>query len=271
MSDDYKVQLDVYQGPLDLLLYLIRREEVDISDIPIARIADQYCRYVEVLQKMDINLAGEFLVMAASLMEIKSAMLLPRPPAIEDDGEDLSDPRVELIRQLLEYKAFKDAAADLGESRKEEADRFQRTGRQLPDGVVIDPAELDLGDVQIWDLLGAFQRVMNQVLAGPARHDVIYDDTPVDLHAEDILEMVRRLGGLTFEQVFEGRSHRSEIIGLFLALLELIKLQRVRIVQSADFRGIVIQPGAKVDLPFLGGDLDEHEEQEGEAASEDVD
>jgi segregation and condensation protein A len=257
MPAEYKVQLDVYQGPLDLLLYLIKREEVDIHDIPIARIADQYCRYVEMLQQMDINLAGEFLVMAATLMEIKSACLLPRPPAIDgEEAEDLGDPRVELVRQLLEYKAFKDAAADLEAGLREAAERFGRGVGELPAGIAVDPTELDMGDLQVWDLLAAFQQVMSQVLAGPARHEVIYDDTPVDLHAEDILDMVRTRGELTFEQVFEGRTRRTEVIGLFLALLELIKLQRIVITQSGDFHSIRIGPGAKVDQPLLAGEIE---------------
>jgi segregation and condensation protein A len=250
MPADYKVQLDVYQGPLDLLLYLIKREEVDIHDIPIARIADQYCRYVEALAEMDINLAGEFLVMASTLMEIKSACLLPRPPAIEEEGEDLSDPRVELVRQLLAYKQFKDAAAELDDARRLQAERFAR-GAGLPEGVQLDPNALDLGDLEVWDLLSAFQQVMAQVLTGPARHEVIYDDTPIDLHAEDILRMIRERGELGFAQVFEGRTLRSEIIGLFLALLELIKLKRIRIRQGGDFQAIRILAGEKIDQPLL--------------------
>lgn len=257
MPGEYKVQLDVYQGPLDLLLYLIKRDEVDIHDIPIARIADQYCAYVQMLQEMDINLAADFLVMAATLMEIKSACLLPRPPAVEDDGgEDLADPRVELVRQLLEYKAFKDAAGELEAGLAEAADRFGRGVGELPEAVTVDPAELDLGELELWDLISAFQQVVRQVLDGPLRHEVIYDDTPVDLHAEDILERVRRDGRLRFEAVFEGRDRRCEVIGLFLALLELIKLQRVRAVQDADFAGIWIEPGPEVDKPLLAGEIE---------------
>src|SRR5512137_203398 len=119
---DYRVQLDIYQGPLDLLLYLIRRDEVDIYDIPIARITGQFVQYVELLREIDPNVVGDFLVMAATLMEIKSRMLLPRPPA-EEGEEELVDPRLDLVRQLLEYKRFKDAAGRLAEAAEERAMR----------------------------------------------------------------------------------------------------------------------------------------------------
>ena len=115
---EYKVELDAYNGPLDLLLYLIRRSEVDIYDIPIAQVTEQYVAYVTLLQNLDPDVAGDFLVMAATLMEIKSRTLLPRPPVEDDDEDDLTDPRLELVRQLLEYKKFKDAARTLDASHK---------------------------------------------------------------------------------------------------------------------------------------------------------
>jgi len=228
----YRVNLEIYKGPLDLLLYLIRREEVDIYDIPIARITEQYVKYVELLRQLDCNLAGEFLVLAASLMEIKTRMLLPTPPAEEVTAEQLQiDPRAELVRQLLEYKAFKDAAGDLREAAEMQALRF---GRQ-----VAPPADeqrqLDLESVQVWDLLDAFSRLMEAVGARPGAHEVIYDDTPVELHAADILDRLQRDGPLTFRRIFEGRSGLGELLGLFLALLELVRLRKVFASQDRDF------------------------------------
>jgi len=228
----YRVNLEIYNGPLDLLLYLIRREEVDIYDIPIARITEQYVKYVELLRQLDCNLAGEFLVLAASLMEIKTRMLLPTPPAEEVTAEQLQiDPRAELVRQLLEYKAFKDAAGDLREAAEMQALRF---GRQ-----VAPPADeqrqLDLESVQVWDLLDAFSRLMEAVGARPGAHEVIYDDTPVELHAADILDRLQRDGPLTFRRIFEGRSGLGELLGLFLALLELVRLRKVFASQDRDF------------------------------------
>ena len=138
---DYRVNLDIYNGPLDLLLYLIRRDEVDIYDIPIAGITEQYIQYVELLKKLDPNLAGEFLVMAATLMEIKTRMMLPSVAASEGDQEDVElDPRAELVRQLLEYKAFKDASADLREAHDLQSLKFPRQ------------AKADLGDDKEIDL-----------------------------------------------------------------------------------------------------------------------
>jgi segregation and condensation protein A len=230
---EYRVNLDIYNGPLDLLLYLIRRDEVDIYDIPIARITEQYLQYVEMLQRLDPNLAGDFLVLAATLMEVKTRMLLPAASP-EEGGEEAVqiDPRAELVRQLLEYKAFKDAAGDLREAGEQRAMRFARTPAR-PDGN--EPTELDLECVQVWDLFEAFRKLMTAIGMEAATHEVIYDDTPIELHAADIVDRLERDGALTFRGIFEGRTARSEIVGLFLALLELIRLGRILALQDRNF------------------------------------
>jgi len=235
--NDYRVNLDVYNGPLDLLLYLIRREEVDIYDIPIARVTEQYVGYVQMLHGMDPNLAGEFLVMAATLMEIKTRMLLPTPPPEEGEASDLEiDPRAELVRQLLEYKAFKDAAGDLRDAAETQSQRFPRRPA-MPEN---DPKELDLEDVQIWDLLEAFNGILEAIGADKPTHQVIYDDTPIELHAEDILDRLAREGAMTFRRIFEGRTARNEVLGLFLAVLELVRLKKILARQDSNFGEICI-------------------------------
>jgi segregation and condensation protein A len=226
---DYRVQTDIYNGPMDLLLYLIRRNEVDLYDIPIAIITSQYCEYVATLSIIDPNAAGDFLVMAAALMEMKSRMLLPRTVGLEGEAEDLSDPRLELVRQLLEYKKFKDASFELGAAAAAQAMRWPRGPVRT---TATDSAEVDLEDVQVWDLVAAFTKLMASIGGGKATHEVVFDDTPIALHAADILDRLQGEGGeLLFEAVFLGRN-RVEMIGLFLALLELMRQQRVRITQS---------------------------------------
>jgi len=232
---DYRVQLDIYQGPLDLLLYLIRREEVDIYDIPISRVTQQFVEYVELLREIDPNAVGDFLVMAATLMEIKSRLLLPTPP-VEEGEEDLGDPRLDLVRQLLQYKSFKDAACRLGEIAEERSMRFSRVPSEPPGGEV----EVELDEVQIWDLLTAFNNLMAAIGRPPAQHEVVYDDTPISLHAADIQDQLEREGGtIRFEKVFEGRT-KPEMIGLFLAMLELMRQGRVRAEQDKPLCGIFL-------------------------------
>src|SRR5579862_6620170 len=161
---EYRVELEVYHGPLDLLLYLIKKDELDIYDIPISSITDSYMHYVGMLKQMtadglDINVAGDFLVMAATLMEIKSAMLLPKAPIIEGDGSsaaaELADPRYELVQKLLEYKRFKDNAMALEHQQHVYENRFPRFPAKL-EGESDEPPPVDLDEVQIWDLLTAF-------------------------------------------------------------------------------------------------------------------
>ncbi len=235
MVAEYRVALDVYNGPLDLLLFLIRREEVEIQDIPIARVLEQYLASVELIKQLDPESVGDFLVLAATLMEIKSRMLLPTPPPEEED-DDILDPRVELVRQLLEYKKFKDAARYLDQAAADRAMRHERSP-------VIEPLsadEFELDNVDIWDLFNAFNRVLEQTGRREAVTKIGIDDTPITLHAEDILDSIDRSGGSQqFEDIFAGRE-KPELIGLFLALLELIRQRRIRATQDKPFDTIWI-------------------------------
>ena len=238
----YRVNLDIFAGPLDLLLYLVRKEEVDIYDIPIAKITDQYISYIEMLKSLDIDLAGDFLVMASTLMQIKSAMLLPKAELEQLQADDLADPRAELIRQLLEYKKFKDAANLLGTAADETKKRFPRPGtivEQLkePDAK---PA-IDIEQVSVWNLLEAFDSIMEAT--GGASFDIshIKDDTPIDLYQIEILHLLQAQGPMSFEQIFESRANRSVMIGLFLALLELIREKLVWAKQPASSAAIYLR------------------------------
>jgi len=263
VMQDYRVQLDAYSGPMDLLLYLIRREEVDIYDIPISRILEQYLAYVRMLEQIDPERVGEFLVLAATLMEIKSRLLLPKPPP-EETVDDGLDPRADLVRQLLAYRTFREAALRLADKAELHAQRFPRPGQEVPGD-----DSVDLQDVQIWDLLTAFNKLLAAVGRNKATHDVRYDDTPVTLHAADILDRLEREGPtMPFEKIFEGRT-RSEMVGLFLALLELIRQHRVRIQQDRSFGTIYVTLIDSTPISTVVEQTDSHERQaEADAAAE---
>jgi len=218
----YRVNLEAFAGPMDLLLYLVRTEEVDIYDIPITKITEQYLKYIEMLKNLNIDLAGDFLVMAATLMHIKSAMLLPKAQPDQIEAEDFQDPRAELIRQLLEYKKFKDAANLLDACA---ARQKQRTAR--PETIIDklkddNEPEVDMDNVSVWDLLEAFDTILQ---ATGASYDIshIPDDTPIDLYQIEILHRLQTEGAMPFERIFEGKGNRLAMVGFFLAMLELIK------------------------------------------------
>jgi len=237
----YRVNLDIFSGPMDLLLYLVRKEEVDIYDIPIARITDQYVRYIEALKSLDIDLAGDFLVMASTLMEIKSAMLLPSGEPEQMDGDFSADPRAELVRQLLEYKKFKDAANLLNAAADRQNERFPRpaaiTERLRPQA----EPEVDLEQVSVWDLLEAFSSIMEATNpAADVSH--IKDDTPIDLYQIEILHRLQSEGPMTFERLFSPLRNRAAMIGLFLALLELIRSCLVWAEQAGSSAAIYLRP-----------------------------
>jgi segregation and condensation protein A len=249
LQEDYRVSLDAFEGPLDLLLYLIRRVEVDVQDIPIARITDQYLAFLRQVDDIDVELAGDFLVMAASLIEIKSRTLMP-PEQREDgdrpespkDGESgamhPTDPRYELVQQLLAYQRYRIASEELDRRRLAFANRFPlRAGRRDLSELIdadADPVDLELEDVHVMDLAEAYERIMTSIdFTRIGDHVVEMDDTPIALHQEDLLDRLRRheAGRLRLQEAFEGLG-RGQRIGLFLATLELVKLDRVTVVQD---------------------------------------
>lgn len=267
---DYTVQLDAFHGPLDLLMHLIKRAEVDIIDIPIAAITDQYIAHLKGLDRIDIETAGEFLVMAAMLMEIKSRMLMPpaeRSAASDAAGEaeaisglDASDPRYELVKQLLAYKKFRDAAENLAERREEWLQRSPlarialaiakpQGAEEAPDDH--EPPPTDLEDIGVWDLFEVFQRITEAVDFGRlGDHKVEYDDTPIVLHEADLLDQLSRAAGgrLSLRAACAGRT-RGEMIGLFLATLELVRQHKVRVIQDRVHDDILLEHREEIEAP----------------------
>jgi segregation and condensation protein A len=232
---DYQVNLDTFRGPLDLLLFLVKRDEIDICDIPIARLAEQFREYLAVLDLIDVERVGDFLVMAATLMEIKSRMLLP---ASDSPAEQEEDPRQELVRQLIEYKRYKDAAHLLEEQAERQSSRLPRTPLEaLP---APDPAERPLHHVELWDLVSAFGRLMRETLALEPQQ-IVVDQTPIQVYMGQIMDRLRVLEGLPFSELFTPPYTRSRLVGLFLALLELIKNRDIIAEQTGAFGAIVIK------------------------------
>ena len=243
LTDDYRVRLEAFEGPLDLLLFLIRKEEVDVHDIPVAKIAAQYIGFLEGIERIDIDIAGEFLLMAATLMELKSRILSakPAPEGQESSADSVQqDPRAELVKQLLAYKKYRDAATALESREAEWRSRFGGGKSGIEDAAIsaaIEAApEIELEDLDLLDLVEAFQKIAETVnFERLGEHQVQYDDTPIELHAEDIVDRLKRHateaaeadpGELAFVSLFTGRK-RSEMVGLFLALLELCRRRAV--------------------------------------------
>lgn len=261
--EDYRVNLDCYHGPLDLLLYLVKRHEVDLNNLPIAQLTEQYLQHLKLIQEIDVDLAGEFLVMAATLLEIKSQMLLP-PSQTQDAAEATDaisdgDPRFELVQQLLAYKRFKDAAMDLEERRETWEKRFPcqpftHEHKEGDDGA--DKVEFDLEDVNVLDLCEAFARILESIGQSAVTHNVVYDDTPIELHAEDIVDRLGRDGAMSLQKIFVGRTNRAELIGLFLATLELVRQKRVRVVQDRIGGEISLELSPEGDRLGAGDDVE---------------
>ncbi len=227
---EYKVKLEVFEGPLDLLLYLIKRDEVDIHDIPIGHITKQYLDFMELFKMLDLDMAGEFVVMAANLIYIKSRSLLPthvQPPEEETDEED---PRWELVRQLLEYKKFKEAAGHLHQRELEREGVFPR----VVDGP--QDAERPLGEVSVFDLINAFNKILKRIESKREDLREIFEENYTVADKIDlILKMATPGVALKFTELFTDAASRSEVVITFLALLELIRMKQLRCVQSEAF------------------------------------
>ena len=239
---DYRVQLDLFTGPLDLLLYLVRRNEVDLVQLPIAKITGQFLQFLDVLEFLDLDLVGDFIVMASSLVEIKSRQVLPRAeeeevPAEASLGDDSCS---ELIQQLLEYKKYKDAAIALEQRASEWQERYPRLSDDRPTAGKDHGAD-PIKEVELWDLVSALSRVVQKKHVEETS-SIRYDDTPISTYVERISARVRETGRVPFSEFFEGSNLRSKIIGIFLAVLELLRHHGFRAEQSSEFADIVVLP-----------------------------
>jgi len=241
METDYKVKLEIFEGPLDLLLYLIKRDELDIYDISLERITSQYLEYLQAFKELNIDVAGEFIVMAANLIYLKSRSLLPvdqQPP--EEDAEE-DDPRWDLIRQLIEYKKFKEAAAHLQLRQLEQERIFSRPGTP-PSELMAAP--LRLGEVGIFQLINAFQNVIKRVEAREDLREIFGEHFTVSEKIDTILQRISGGSALKFSALFAQIASRVEIVVTFLALLELIRLKQIKVTQTNPFDEIEIAAAA---------------------------
>lgn len=236
---EYKVKFEVFEGPLDLLLYLVKKEEVDIYEVNLTKLATQFIEYIEMMREFDLEIAGEFLVMASTLMYIKSRELLPVDQRAEtEDEEEGEDPRWELIRQLVEYKKFKDAAAQLQTLEARQENVFPR----VPGKVQFEnekPAPKP--DVSIFDLLNAVNSVLKRFEKRDPTRDIFEDKWTVSEKIEYIVRAITTRGAMRFSELFEDATSRSEVVCTFLALLELIRLKQLLCAQSEDFGEIEIK------------------------------
>lgn len=229
----YNVKLEIFEGPLDLLLHLIRKHELDIYDIPIALITQQYLEYLQIMKILDMEVAGEFLVMASTLTHIKSKMLLP-PPENPEGDEDGTDPRAELVRRLLEYKRFKDAALSLEHQENVWSQVHSRPAESAPDVRVEE--EPMLFDFHLFDLLSALRDVIARV--PDAGFDITAEAVSITEKISHILSRLESVDSLLFADLFEGSTSRAQVIATFLALLELMKTRVVKAVQIEQYGAI---------------------------------
>lgn len=226
----YEIKLDIFEGPLDLLLYLIRKNEIDIYNIPVALITEQYLEHMEKLRSLNLDLAGEYLVLAATLIHIKSKMLLPVPE--EEEGEEEPDPRAELVQQLLEYQAFKEAALSLAGRPVLDRDVFKKGA---PESLSLAEGEEEvLVEVSLFELVEAFQRVISSL----DKSDLLEIDMEKVSLADRINEIMERLAqekDMTFASLLGERTDRRNIVYTFLAILELMKLRMIKAYQAGSF------------------------------------
>ena len=232
----YKVQLPVFEGPLDLLLHLIKKEEIDVYDIPVAHVTQQYLEHLEIMQMLDLEIAGEFILMAATLMHIKSKMLLPESQMDEEITEEQGDPREELVKRLLEYKKFKDAATNLKEMKLKQQDTFTRLKTYEKPKEEKDEEGFE---ASLFDLITAFTKVLKEVPKSTF-HEVVGDEFKVSDKIHDILHTLVENTTILFSKLFKGAKNKSEIVAIFLAILELVKIKEIAIKQSDHFGEIEV-------------------------------
>ena len=223
----FRVDLDIFRGPVDLLLYLVRKHELDILDIPMSLITSQYLEHIAVLEQLDVNAVGDFLELASILIEIKSRMMLPRVD--EEDGE-LEDPREELVRRLLEYKKYRDAASMLEERSRQWQKRYARLSHDQPVRSR-DWAAEPIREVELWDLVSAFGRLLRKHKT-TTPSNIVYDETPIKNYMLRLHDRILSDRRITLSDMYSPGMHKSALIGVFLAILELVRHQHVRAEQN---------------------------------------
>ena len=246
----FRIQLDQYRGPIDLLLYLVKRSEVEVGHISLQAIAEQYLEYLDALTEVDIDRVGDFLEVASMLVEAKLSRVLPRTEIDETDFD--KDPREDLVQRLLLFKEFKDVALLLDEQGREWQGRYSRQVDDLPPQKV-ELAEQRIEQVELWDLVSSFARVLKE---NTPREDptILLDDTPVHVHMERIREQLIAGKRLQFSEMFEPGMHKSSLVGIFLAILELVRHYHVDAEQNGTHGEIRIVPGKefKMDATDIG-------------------
>ncbi len=236
----YKVKLEIFEGPLDLLLHLVKQNHLEIETIPIARITDQYLQYLELMQALDLEVAGEFLVVAATLMQIKSRLLLP-PEVLPPAEQEEPDPAQELIERLKEYQRFKEAAEVLSGMEKQRLVQFSRPVSR--EGVPVETEEFV--EASLFDLLHAFSQFMSGEVSRDLVHEVIQEEFTVEQKVAQLRELTREAGKLSFTELLRGARTKQEAIVTFLGLLEMIRLKEIIIAQDRLFGEIVILAAVK--------------------------
>ncbi len=241
MNQAYKVKLDAFEGPLDLLLHLIKQFEIDIYDIPVAEITKQYTDYIHAMQKLELNIASEYLVMAATLVSIKSQMLLPKQEIDEEFDDYMADPREELVQRLIEYKKYKEAADKLEEKETDTMQLFTRSPIIFKE--VNYSQVVEKGDISIYDMLGALNKMLQRKKwENPLESKIYREEIPIEQRMDELMERVRdSSSGISFDQLFPYES-RSHIVITFIALLELMKENYVYCKQTDHLGSLYIFP-----------------------------
>ena len=254
IAEDFRVELNVFKGPLDLLLYLVRKHEVDVIDVPIAEVLDQYLEFFEIIEQLKIDEVGDFLELASTLTEIKSRLVLPR---LEEVGEEIDDPRDELVQRLLEYKQYRDAAMMLENRARGWGQRHVRQSNDLPPRKV-DVAEQPIQDVELWDLVSAMGRILKDIQVAP-QETVIFDETPIHVYMRQIHRRIVKEGRVALSQFFQMGMHKTAIIGMFLSILELVRHHGVDTIQDNVGGDIWVTAGEAFDANIDVSNVEEYD------------
>ena len=256
----FRIDIDLFRGPVDLLLFLVRRHELELSEISLASVTGQYYEYLDVLKEINVDLVGDFIDVASLLVEMKSRGVLPRT---EDDNDDepLSDPRDDLVQRLLLYKRFKDAALRLEERRLLWQNRYSRMADDLPPRRV-DFSDQPIKDVELWDLVSAFGRVLRDNIPKPEAN-IVYDETPIQVYMQQIHARLIDEGHVSFSSLFMPGMHKSALVGIFLAVLELARNHNVETRQGELHTEIDIVPSEGFNRDSRFADVDDYEHGKG--------